>query len=118
MDEEGCTVRITYWGAARRFYKIHKNAEAPLRAWKRAVLEASWTDFNSVKETFNSVDWVDGLLVFDIKGNDYRLISVCVFENQRLYIKEILTHEEYDEGAWKKKHNVSDFQFGGLREWQ
>ena len=97
-------MRVTYWGKARKFYKEYKNAEAPLKAWKKATLEANWTDFNSVKMTFNTVDWVDGLLIFDIKGNDYRLVSVCVFEKGRLYIKEIMTHEEYSKGAWKEKH--------------
>jgi len=67
-------------------------------------MNATWTDYSSVKETFNSADWYEGLIIFDIKGNDYRLISVCVFENQRLYIKELMTHEEYDKGQWKEKH--------------
>lgn len=97
-------MRVIYWGLARRFYKVHKSAERPLRVWKRAVLDAEWSSYESVKQTFNSADWYEGLVIFDIKGNDFRLIAVCVFEQGSVYIKEILTHDDYDKGHWKLKH--------------
>lgn len=45
---------------------------------------------------------VDNLAIFNIKGDRYRLIVRMVFTYQRIYIKEFLTHAEYDKGAWKK----------------
>lgn len=51
--------------------------------------------------TFNSVDKVGDLIVFDIGGNKYRLIAYIRFEKQILYIKAVLTHRDYERGAWK-----------------
>lgn len=45
---------------------------------------------------------VGPLAIFNIKGNRYRLIVRVVFELKRIYVKEFLTHAEYDKGAWKK----------------
>ncbi len=58
--------------------------------------------FPDVKQTWNSADWVDGKIVFDIKGNDFRLVAIANFENEKLYIREVLTHDEYNKGNWKK----------------
>ncbi len=54
-----------------------------------------------MKTAFNSVDKVGDLTVFDIGGNKYRLIAWIRFEKQIVYIKTVLTHHDYDEGAWK-----------------
>ena len=42
------------------------------------------------------------LAIFNIRGNMYRLIVKMVFRKKRIYVKEFLTHAEYDKGAWKK----------------
>lgn len=97
-------MKVVYWGKAKRFFEKYKEAKAPLKAWKKAVVEANWSDFTTIKQTFNSADWYEGLIIFDIKGNDYRLITVCTFQNGRVYIKEVLTHEEYDSGQWKVRN--------------
>ena len=54
-----------------------------------------------LKATFNTMDKVGELTVFDIGGNKYRLIAYIRFEKQILYIKAVLTHQDYDKGAWK-----------------
>ncbi len=97
-------MRINHWGRARQFIKAHPEAESPLRNWKKAVIEASWTNFPDVRNTFNSADWYQGAIIFDIGGNNYRLIAVCRFELDRLYIDKILNHQEYDRGAWKNRY--------------
>lgn len=97
-------MRVVYWGVAKRFFAKYRDAQAPLEAWRAATKLAQWKDFPSVKQTFNSADWHEGLLIFDIKGNSFRMIAVCIFENGTVYIKEILTHEEYDKGQWKERH--------------
>jgi mRNA interferase HigB len=45
---------------------------------------------------------VADLAIFTIRGNRYRLIVRMVFRYRRIYIKEFLTHAEYDKGRWKK----------------
>jgi mRNA interferase HigB len=66
------------------------------------VQAAAWKTFPDVKRTWNSADWVGGKIVFDIKGNDFRLIAIASFEDEKLYIRQILTHEDYSKGNWKK----------------
>ena len=95
---------VRYWGNARKFFNTYRAAEAPLKAWRIAVQKATWVDFPSIKQTFNTADWYEGLVIFDIKGNDFRLIAVCVFERGTVYIKQVLTHEEYDKGRWKERY--------------
>jgi mRNA interferase HigB len=63
------------------------------------------TDFGSfadMREVFSSVDKVGDLYVFNIAGNKYRLVAFLQFDRQLCYIKQVLTHTEYDKGAWKK----------------
>jgi mRNA interferase HigB len=103
-------MKINHWGRARKFIKKHADAESSLRAWKRTVSEAAWTNFPDVKTTCNSVDWYEGALIFDIRGNNIRLIAVCRFELGRLYIDKVLTHLEYDKGAWKKRYEKKNRQ--------
>ena len=54
-----------------------------------------------LKAAFNAIDKVGELVVFDIGGNKYRLIAYIRFSRQILYIKGVLTHDEYDTGTWK-----------------
>lgn len=95
-------MKIVHWGRARKFFQQHKPAEVPLKQWRSAVLAADWKNFPDIRRTFTTADWIDGKIVFDIKGNDYRLIAIAQFENGMLYIRHVLTHEEYDKGDWKK----------------
>ena len=95
-------MQVIHWSRARKFIQEHPGSEKPLKQWKKAVQEVQWTNFPDVRSTFNTADWVDGKIVFDIKGNDYRLIAIASFEGGKLYIRQVLTHEEYDQGQWKK----------------
>ena len=81
--------------------RSHAKAAAPLTVWKKAVVEADWGNFQDVKQTFNTADWVEGLIVFDIGGNKFRLTAVCRFELDTLYIQAVMTHEEYNKSKWK-----------------
>ena len=59
---------------------------------------ANWA---ALKAAFNTVDKIGELAVFGIGGNKYRLIAYIRFEKQIVYIKAVLTHRQYDKGAWK-----------------
>lgn len=95
-------MQIIHWGRARKFIKEHPHADRALKQWRKVVQEADWTNFADVRQAFTTADWVEGRIVFNIKGNDYRLIAIVVFSADKLYIRNVLTHRDYDRGDWKK----------------
>ena len=84
-------------------WKKHPDAESALQAWYRAMESEVFADFNNLRETFASADYVDGLAVFTIGGNKYRLIAVIHYNRRKVFIRALLTHAEYDRGHWKQK---------------
>jgi mRNA interferase HigB len=80
----------------------HPDATRALKYWLAVARAAEWWSLEAIRQDFPATDLVGALLVFDIKGNHYRLIVRVVFPLQRLFIKEFLTHAEYSKGAWKK----------------
>jgi mRNA interferase HigB len=84
------------------FSAIHHDASGSLQAWRKAMESSNFSSFAELREAFRSVDKVGDLYVFNIAGNKYRLISFLHFDKQLCYIKQILTHADYDKGAWKK----------------
>jgi mRNA interferase HigB len=76
--------------------------EGPLDAWFHIVKNASWRNLTDVRMTFSNADAVGKWTVFNIKGNQYRLIAEINYRFGRIYIRHILTHTEYDRGGWKQ----------------
>lgn len=83
------------------FAGIHKESAKPLQVWYRIISHSKYASFTEIKKTFPSADIVGKLTVFNIGGNKYRLIAVVHYNTQIVYIRHILTHREYDRGAWK-----------------
>lgn len=68
-----------------------------LKEWAKKVKRSEWTCLADIKKTFNSVDYVGNQhYVFNIKGNDYRLVVVIQFTPQFVYVRFVGTHAEYD----------------------
>lgn len=79
------------------FSSIHADATDALLKWYYDTKLVDWNNFNEMKQTFNSVDFVgEDRYVFNIKGNKYRLVAVVHFSIRTVYIKFIGTHKEYD----------------------
>jgi mRNA interferase HigB len=99
-------MRVIAEKALRDFAKQYPDSDAPLRAWCKLVKSGTYRNLAELKQTFGSVDYVPtargGLYVFDVAGNKYRLIAAIHFNTQILFIRDILTHAEYDRGGWKK----------------
>lgn len=81
---------------------LHADLEGPLDAWFRIAKRASWKNLADVRKTFSSADAVGKWTVFNIKGNQYRLIVEINYTFGRIYIRHVLAHAEYDRGSWKK----------------
>lgn len=78
------------------------DAKSALQVWFDTAVEAEWKNIEDVRKSFPATDMTDDLAIFNIRGNNYRLIVRMVFQYQRIYVKEFLTHAEYDKGRWKK----------------
>ncbi len=92
--------------ALTEFWKIHAHAEAPLRAWFKSARTGNFKSLAELKLTFKSVDYVSvgtrGLYAFNVGGNKYRLIAAIHFNTQKLFVRHVLTHAQYDKVDWKK----------------
>lgn len=88
---------IIAWSAIAAFYEEHPEAKNALEHWYDTTEEADWSNVNDVKETFNSADYVgNDRLVFNIKGNKYRLVALVIFRIRTVFIRFVGTHSEYD----------------------
>ncbi|MDR0962388.1 MAG: type II toxin-antitoxin system HigB family toxin [Mediterranea sp.] len=75
----------------------HPDTKVALQEWTSIVKRSKWTCFADIKATFNSVDSIGNQrYVFNIKGNQYRVVVVIKFTIQFVYIRFIGTHAEYD----------------------
>ena len=86
----------------RTFWEKHPSAKNPLQSWFTRTKKAEWDSLEDVKADFGSADQVGRLTVFDIGGNKYRLIAHIHFNREKVYVRYVLTHPEYDKGVWKK----------------
>jgi mRNA interferase HigB len=77
-------------------------AASALDSWYRVLKYSKPSNFNEMKLLFNTVDRVEKFHVFNIGGNKIRLIAVVKYQGERIYIRHVLTHAEYDLGHWKK----------------
>ena len=84
------------------FIKAHRDAESSLAACYSLTKRAKWKHLADLKMDYPGADLVGGLTIFNIKGNDYRLIAYVNYRFKEVLIKEILTHQEYDKGNWRQ----------------
>ena len=81
----------------RDYYTKNPQAKFALLGWVEKTEAAQWQNFADIRKTFNSVDSVGNQrYVFNIKGNDYRMVVVIKFTPQNVLIRFIGTHAEYD----------------------
>ncbi len=88
--------------ALETFWQTHPTAKAPLLAWHRIVSASNFANFVQIKAAFNSADYVPPYVIFDVGGNNFRVITVLHFNRQKLYVRDVLTHAAYD--RWSKTY--------------
>jgi mRNA interferase HigB len=86
----------------RTFWEKHPDSLIPLSRWYKIVERSNFDSFVELRATFPSADLVGDLVVFNIGGNRYRLITSVHFNRGKVYIRYVLTHREYERGEWKK----------------
>lgn len=86
--------------ALREFSLRYRDAHAPLQSW-RLIEHGTFLTFSELRATFASVGKVGDKFVFNISGNNYRLIATIAFTSQIIWVKAVLTHTDYSKGTWK-----------------
>jgi len=79
----------------------YPDAMAPLMRWYRVARKALGNDVHEARADFPHADPVGKFTVFNIKKNEYRLITVVHYNRFKIYVRAVLTHGEYDRGRWK-----------------
>ena len=80
----------------------HTEVSAALDAWWKVARAARWMHLEGCRQSLRTADQIGRCLIFDILGNNYRLITVVGWRNQRIYVKALLTHRRYERNAWHK----------------
>ena len=83
------------------FWDKHSTAKNSLLLWYNLTVGANWQNFVELRELFPSADLVGNFTVFNIGGNKYRLIVFIDYTYQKVFIRHVLTHAEYDKDDWK-----------------
>ena len=80
-----------------------EDAEGPLRAWYTHVGSKSvaWQSWGDVKAAIGTASLVGNCVVFNIRGNHYRLVTRVLYPSQKVFILRVMTHQQYDEEDWK-----------------
>jgi mRNA interferase HigB len=85
----------------RLFWERYPDSKNSLARWFKIMRINDYRSFVDLCSTFSTADKVGDLIVFNIGGNKYRLIASIHFNRGKVYIRHVLTHQEYDKGAWK-----------------
>ncbi len=89
-------MRIISRKTLKDFWVAHADSEEPLKAWFQEASAAAWKSFQDIKARYRSADVLpDNRVVFDIKGNTYRLIVKIHYNTGIVYVRFIGTHAEY-----------------------
>ncbi|OJU24746.1 MAG: addiction module toxin RelE [Sphingobacteriales bacterium 41-5] len=90
-------MRVIAKKVLREFWEKHNDCEQQLKAWFQEASKAEWKNPNEIKTEFPSASIIgNDRIVFNIKGNSYRLIIKINFDYQMIWIRFIGTHPEYD----------------------
>ena len=87
--------------ALREFAARYAGAAQPLQDFRRKIEKGGFGNFAELRAIFPAVDKVGERYVFNIGGNKFRLVAGIDFARRMLWVKAVLTHGEYDKGAWK-----------------
>lgn len=90
-------MRVIALSTLRECWQKHPDAEVPLRAWYAIVRRALWRRPAEVKAAYRSASFAaNNRVIFNIKGNDYRLVVAVHYNRGLMFVRFVGTHREYD----------------------
>src|SRR5262245_39834738 len=95
-------MHVISYSTLKKFIQKHPKADSPLKAWYKTAEKSNWSSFADIKKTFSSADNYRKCTIYNIGGNNYRLIARIDYKRSTVYLKRVLTHADYDKDKWKK----------------
>ncbi len=90
-------MRVIARKTLKDFWENHTDARQPLQAWYADVKRSVWKKPSDIKGVYRNASFIaNNRVVFNIKGNKYRLVVVIQYEHSIVYIRFVGTHREYD----------------------
>lgn len=81
----------------KKFIRKHNDADIPLQDWMTKASTARWRNNSDVHKTFNNAEHLGKQkFIFNIGGNNFRMVAMVWIVNEKVYILKLLTHAEYD----------------------
>lgn len=84
------------------FTEKYPETETALARWYKNIKKNDFSSFVELRKMFPSADQVSKLTVFNIGGNKVRLIAAIHYNRNKVYIRAVLTHKEYNQGKWRE----------------
>jgi mRNA interferase HigB len=85
-----------------KFWGKYSESKSALEFWFKTAKKAKWESLVDVKRDFPHADLAGVCTIFNIGGNKYRLIVKISYRTQKIFVRYVLTHAEYDKGIYKK----------------
>lgn len=90
-------MRVIAISTLREFWEQYPQAETPLRSWFADACRADWKTPAEIKDAHRNASFVgSNRVVFNIKGNDFRLVVAVHYKRRMMYVRFVGTHAEYD----------------------
>ena len=90
-------MRVIAISTLRAFCTKHSDAQTPLMAWYALASRSQWRSPSDIKEAYRNASFTaNNRVVFNIKGNDYRLVVLVRYDKGLLFVKFVGTHAQYD----------------------
>lgn len=99
-------MRVLAWRTVSEYIRTHASAESSMREWFKLCERGDWSNFAELRATFNSVDAVGNKVIFNLGGNNHRIICRISFPYRRMHVLWIGTHAEYDRLEEKDIRNL------------
>ena len=110
-------MRVIAKPALVAFWTRHPDAEKPLKVWYTLTRQHAPANFAKLKQLIPAADAVDNFVIFDIGGHKYRLVARAIYTLQAVFIRDVLTHAEYDtwtpaQDTWSKRGQKARLEKG------
>lgn len=96
-------MRIIKTSRLGEFIEDHADAKDALLVWKKLVESRNFKTLHDLRQTINSVDMVGKYHIFNIKGNDYRLITAVHYNTGLIFVRDFVSHAEYSKKSYQSK---------------